>query len=168
MELFRIRKLPELGFFDVHRSEIRVYPWDMDIFMELNNGRTLTLYDIPRVALAKRVGIWDLIRKRKMALTVAGSAVQYRKRITSFQKITMTAQCVGADEKFMYLLQNCYRGSEPCGQALLRMAFVKDGIVSPRALLKEEFGDLDIPPLEDWVKAYSDAASGRPWPPEEK
>lgn len=164
-ELLRIRKLPKLNFFDRHETQIRVYPWDLDIFWELNNGRTLTLFDISRVALAKRCGLWDLMRKNKMGMTVAGVSMQYRKRITLWQTITVSAQCVGADDRFVYIVQNSYRNGEPCGQALLRMAFVKNGIVPPKELIEKEFGEIDIPALPDWVEGYIHAAGERPWPP---
>ncbi len=165
-ELWRTRKAPELGLFERHESHIRIYPWDLDIFMELNNGRTLTLYDIARLALAKRIGLWKMMRADKMTMTVAGVSVQYRKRITIWQKITMSAQCVGADDRFLYIVQNCYRGGEPCGQALLRMAFVKGGIVSPREVIAKHYPDIEYPPLPEWVEGYIHAASNRPWPPE--
>ncbi len=165
-ELWRIRKLPPLGFFEQHQTTMRVYPWDLDGFLELNNGRTLTLYDIPRLALAKRCGLWEIMRAKKCGLTVAGSAVQYRKRIANFEKITMTAQCVGLDERFLYLVQNCYRDDVPCGQVLMRTAFVKNGIVSPREMIKDSVSEDQIPPLADWMKAYAKAADERPWPPE--
>ncbi len=165
-ELWRIRKLPPLGFFERHESPTRVYPWDIDPFFELNNGRTLTLYDIPRVALAKRCGLWDIMREKKCSLTIAGSAAQYRKRITNFQKIKMTAQCVGLDERFLYLVQNSYRGDVACGQVLIRAAFVKNGIVSPFDVIKDKISKDQIPPLPDWVQTYANAADERPWPPE--
>lgn len=166
-EIYRVRKLPPLGFFEQHRSQIRIYPWDLDIFMELNNGRTLTLYDIPRIALAKRNGIWEIMQKEKITMTVAGIAVRYRRRITLWQKITMTAQCIGLDEQFVYIVQNCYLNGQAAGQSLVRMAFVKNGIVPPKSLIERLRPDLVIPPLPDWVNGYIDAANQRPWPPEE-
>ena len=41
-ELWKFRKT-RLGPFETHVSTHRCWPWDIDPFMELNNGRTLTL-----------------------------------------------------------------------------------------------------------------------------
>ncbi len=165
-EYLRAKRQPQIDLFEPHFSTIRIYPWDLDFFWELNNGRTLTLYDIPRIMLAVRTGLWKVMRKEKMALTVAGASIQYRKRITVFQKITMSAQCVGFDDRFIYIVQNTYRGDIPCGQALLRLAFAKNGIVSPKEVLKNYYKNINPPELPDWVKVYVKAAQERPWPPE--
>ncbi len=77
----------------------------------------------------------------------------------------MTAQCLGHDERFVYIVQNTYRKGEPCGQVLLRMAFVKCGIVPPSEIL-EKFGVTETPELPDWVEGYIHAAQNRPWPPQ--
>ena len=45
-EVFKFRKAPQLGFGDVHISHHMCMPWDLDPWVELNNGRTLTLYMI--------------------------------------------------------------------------------------------------------------------------
>ena len=50
-ELFNHRKPDGLGLFDMHVSRHICWPWDLDMWMELNNGRTLTLYDLGRVPM---------------------------------------------------------------------------------------------------------------------
>ncbi|NHX27094.1 thioeseterase, partial [Escherichia coli] len=36
---------------DAHLSHHLCWPWDLDIWNELNNGRTLTLFDLGRLPL---------------------------------------------------------------------------------------------------------------------
>ena len=39
-----------------HVTPLIVWPWDMDIFLELNNGRVLTLFDLGRILRPKADG----------------------------------------------------------------------------------------------------------------
>ena len=48
---------PRLAPLDTHVSRHHCWPWDIDIWMELNNGRTLTLYDLGRTMLTLRTGL---------------------------------------------------------------------------------------------------------------
>ena len=64
-----------------HVSYHRCWPWDIDLWMELNNGRTLTFYDLGRIPLARRTGLVELLRKQRWGLTMAGASVRYRARI---------------------------------------------------------------------------------------
>ena len=41
--ILREGRAPKLGLLDTHVSQHICWPWDIDPFMELNNGRTLTL-----------------------------------------------------------------------------------------------------------------------------
>ena len=46
--------LEKLG--DVHISHHICWPHDLDMWLKLNNGRPLSLYDIGRIAMAQRDG----------------------------------------------------------------------------------------------------------------
>ena len=53
----RRRRLPPLPVLGTHVSHHRCWPWDLDPWVELNNGRTLTLYDLGRIPMAQRTGL---------------------------------------------------------------------------------------------------------------
>ena len=53
-QLFVTRNAPPIAPTDTHVSHHRCWPWDLDMFLELNNGRTLTIYDLGRVPGARR------------------------------------------------------------------------------------------------------------------
>ena len=67
---------PPLGLLDAHVSEHICWPWDLDPWVELNNGRTLTLYDLGRLPLSRRTGVEKVMRAKRWGLTVAGSSVR--------------------------------------------------------------------------------------------
>ena len=45
-ELWKFRRSPRLSILEPHISTHRVWPWDLDPWRELNNGRTLTLNEL--------------------------------------------------------------------------------------------------------------------------
>ncbi len=55
-EILKFRGQP-LGPLETHVSHHLCWPQDIDPWMELNNGRTLTLYDLGRIPMAGRTGL---------------------------------------------------------------------------------------------------------------
>ncbi len=62
-QIFKHRNDPPLPPGGVHESSHYCLPWDLDLWRELNNGRTLTLYDLGRIPLAKRIGLIPALRR---------------------------------------------------------------------------------------------------------
>ncbi len=95
---------------------------DIDNFFEMNNGRIFTLFDLGRNDFAIRTGLGVKLIQKKWGLVVAGSTIQYRKRIRLFDKVTMKTRVCAIDEKWFYLEQTMWvKGSFTC-HALLRTA----------------------------------------------
>ena len=57
LETLRARRLPRLKPWEPHFNRMRAMPWDIDPLGDLNNGRIITLSDVGRVALARRIGL---------------------------------------------------------------------------------------------------------------
>ena len=119
------RNAPPLPLTGTHVSRHRCWPWDIDLWMELNNGRTLTFYDLGRIPLARRTGIVGLLRREGWGLTMAGASVRYRKRIRTFESVEMHSRVLGWDDRFIYLDQSMWKGGTCCNQALYRSAVEK-------------------------------------------
>ena len=161
------RNLPKIGITDIHESRHRCWPWDIDFWNELNNGRTLTLYDLGRIPLAMRVGMWTALRENGWGLTMAGVSVRYRRRIRPFESFTMRSRGVCWDDKFFYIEQSMWKKNGECANhALYRSAIVDGkGIVAP-ALMAEAMGlDPVSPHMPGWVQSWIAADAERPWPP---
>lgn len=155
-----------MSLFDTHVMEMTCLPVDIDGFLEMNNGRILTLFDLGRFALAIRTGLWDVLRAQKWGLVVAGSTVRYRARITTFQKFEMRTRFLGWDERFLYLEQAMWRGDTCCNHALLRTAVTANGRMAPVVDVAKALGvEGESPVLPDWVLAWAAADGTRVWPP---
>lgn len=168
-EVASARRAAPLSPFDAHVSTHRVWPWDLDPWWELNNGRTLTLYDLGRIPMAIRLGIVETMRRNGWGFTVAGNSVRYRRRIRLFQRFTQISRTIGWDDRFLYMEQSMWHGGECLNHMLLRVAIVggsaRKGMVEPRAFMAALGHDAPSPDLPGWVRAWIEADAQRPWPP---
>ena len=165
-EMLKFRNAPRLAPTGTHVSTHVCWPWDLDPWIELNNGRTLTLFDLGRIPLASRTGLIPILRARGWGITVAGNSTRYRRRIRAFQRFTMMSRTVGWDHRFVYMEQSMWRGTECCNQVLIRSAVTSaNGIVPPAEVMAEMGHSPDSPPLPDWITAWIAADAVRPWPP---
>lgn len=159
---------PPLGLFDTSVIKMRCWPTDIDIFLEMNNGRILTLYDLGRFALSRRIGLVKVLSDNGWGVAVAGASTRYRKRILPFQSFELRTRLLAWDARFFYLEQAMWRGETACNHGLLRTAVVEKGRAVPTDRVAEAMGMADAasPPLPDWCQAWAEADQARPWPPE--
>jgi len=124
--LWQTRNLKSIGFDETHVSRHRCWPWDIDMWMELNNGRTLTLLDLGRIPLAQRSGLLATLRAKRWGLTMAGVSVRYRRRIRTFEAFTMKSRAVCWDERFFYLEQCMVKNDGEVANHALYRAWRRD------------------------------------------
>ena len=166
-ELWKYRRAPALPILGTHRSTHICWPWDLDPWRELNNGRTLTLYDLGRLPLARRAGVDRVLRAKGWGLTVAGNTTRYRRRVQIFDRLDMVSRCIGWDARFIYMDQSMWKADECTSHMIIRSAIVgKSGIVPPKELIAAMGQGVDSPDLPEWVQAWILAENARPWPPE--
>ena len=129
----RAESLPLDG---THVSRHICWPWDLDLWLELNNGRTLTLFDLGRIPLARRTGLVAALQANGWGLTVAGATVRYRRRIRLFDRVEMRSRAIGHDDRFMYIEQSMWKRDECTTHALFRVAVTESaGIVAPERIV---------------------------------
>lgn len=165
-EALKFRNAP-LSPLDTHISHHLCWPQDIDPWMELNNGRTLTLYDLGRIPMATRTGLHKVARAKGWGLAVAGASVRYRKRVKMFNKIEMRTRLLGWDARFIYMDQTMWVRGDCTSQALIRSAITmgKRGIVPPAEMAVALGLPPESPALPAWVTDWITADTTRPWPP---
>jgi acyl-CoA thioesterase FadM len=167
IEMARARRAPRLPIDGVHLSRHTCLPWDIDPWRELNNGRTLTLYDLGRIPLAARIGLLDRVRANGWGLAVAGVSVRYRRRVRAFDRIEMRSRFAGRDARFLYTAQAMYRRGEAVSSILVRSAVTSAEGIVPTDRVVAAMGDPGWGrPLPAWIEAWTEAEARRPWPPE--
>ena len=83
---FFARRKSKLAIGDESVVNMRVLFSDVDPFMELNNGRHLTMMDFGRFDLAIRTGLLSVAKQKNWSFTIAGASVRYRHRLKFMQK----------------------------------------------------------------------------------
>ncbi|SNR37705.1 acyl-CoA thioesterase [Puniceibacterium sediminis] len=166
-ELFLHRNAPRLALGEVHVSHHICWPWDIDLWMELNNGRTLTVYDLGRIPMAQRSGLITVLRRMRWGLTIAGTSVRYRRRVRMFDRIEMRSRLLCWDARFMYLEQSMWKTDGECSShAVYRSAITdRNGIVPTSDVMLQMGIDVESPAMPDWVVRWTEAEALRPWPP---
>ena len=166
-ELLVFRNAPRLALGDTHISHHICWPWDLDVWMELNNARTLTLYDLGRIPMAHRLGLIKALRENGWGLTVAGVSIRYRRRVQAFQRLELRSRLLGWDHRFFYLEQSMWKDGDATGHALYRSAVTgPGGIVDPCNVAESMGFETESPELPKWATEWISAESHRPWPPQ--
>ncbi len=152
---------------DTHVSKHMCWPQDLDFWLELNNGRAMSLYDIGRTAMAQRAGLIAALKRERWGMTMAGSSVRFRQRIFCFEKFEMHSRANCWDDKFIYLEQSMWKTNGTCASHVMFRAAItdKNGIVAPARALAALGRSDPSPEMPDWIKAWCAAETKRPWPP---
>lgn len=161
------RQPPFASLTETHISQHMCWPHDLDFWLELNNGRALSLYDIGRIAMAQRGGLIDVLRRKGWGLTMAGSSTRFRRRIHGFEKFEMRSRAVCWDDKFIYLEQSMWKTNGDCASHVLYRAAVtdKNGIIPPQRVLEAMGQEAASPEMPHWISEWCKTEALRPWPP---
>ncbi len=166
-QMIKHRKDPALTITGTHVSRHMCMPWDIDLWMELNNGRTLTIYDLGRITAAQRVGLIPILKRQSWGMTMAGASVRYRRRIRAFETIEMRSRVACWDDKFFYIEQSMWNKQGECANHIVYRAAITgaQGIVAPRNVVELIEPGFEPPAPPEWIAAWIEADARRPWPP---
>ncbi len=163
----KYRKAPALPIDGVHISHHICWPVDLDLWRELNNGRTLTIYDLGRIQLARRIGLLKALKAQGWGMTIAGVTARYRKRVVMFDHFEMRSKALGHDGRFLYLQQSMWKDGTALSSAVFRVAVVgPNGIVATDEVAGAMGAAGWNPEMPGWVQSWISAENQRVWPPE--
>jgi acyl-CoA thioesterase FadM len=160
------RKAEKLNTTETDESIFRVMPWDIDMFFEMNNGRVITLYDLGRFALANRTGLKKILLENRWGLVVAGSTIQYRKRVRMFQKVLMKSRLIDVQGRWFFIAQSMWVDGQCTSSYIVRTAVTEKGksIDSQRVLDAMGIEKLNLQSEDSWVRQWSAIDSQRQYP----
>ena len=142
------------------------WPWDLDMFVEMNNGRVLTLYDLGRFDHAHRIGLIALLKPNRWGFAVGGASVRYRRRVRGFDRLDLKTHCLGRDARWFYMHQVMERRGEAVSSGLIRVCCTDRSGIGPTDRVAGALGAPDWRPvLPGWVQAWIVAEDARAWPP---
>ena len=134
-----------------------VLPQDIDPFMELNNGRYVTLLDLGRFSLGARVNMASFLKKNKWSLTIVGTYNEYRYRLRLFQRFILKTKIIGYDEKWFYFFQKVERQGKTHMASVVKFAYTsKKGLVLPKEVITAMGIKYDPDSLPSWIKELTE------------
>ena len=138
--------------YEESKIKLRVFPQDIDPFMELNNGRYVTLLDLGRFGYGANAKISKFLKEHKWSLTIVGTYNEYRFRLRLFQKFTLKTKIIGYDEKWFYFFQKAERNNKTHMASVVKFAFTsKKGIVFPKEVIKAMGEEYNPDKLPSWI-----------------
>lgn len=148
---------------DTGRVTMLVWPFDLDVYPEMNNGRHLTIMDLGRADFTIRSGILKRGHDRGWSLVAAGASVRFRHRLAPLRRFVLATRLLGHDERWFYFLHETEQGGRTCSSALVRVGLrSKQGLV-PSAEVLEALGRSDWKPdMPEWVRKWIEAEDARP------
>lgn len=139
---------------DPLQQRYRAWPWYCDQNLHVNNAHYLTFMDYGRVVWFVRSGVLARARRDGLRPMVAALAITYRREIRWFASFELTTRAVGVDGRWIYIVQEFWRGEKVAARALVRM-----GVSGPDGLVDvAEWLGTEPPDLPDDVRAWATAA----------
>jgi len=166
---FRLAKVIVFGlagrrqkFGDAGALRMFVWPTDIDVYPEMNNGRHLTLMDLGRFDLAIRSGLFKVVHQNGWSFVAAGASVRFRNPLAPLRFFALRTKPVGHDLRWFYFLQETVQGGKVCSSVLIRGGIrAKNGLVPAEDVL-EAMGRSDWnPEIPDWVMSWIEADDKR-------
>jgi YbgC/YbaW family acyl-CoA thioester hydrolase len=119
------RRPTPLGSGDVSRVRFRVLPTDLDVMGHMNNGVYLSIMDLGRMDLLRRIGAWKKMMAAGILPVIANETITFRKSLRLWSLFTIESRIIGYDDKALYLKHRAVVDGEIYAEATMRARFTK-------------------------------------------
>lgn len=120
--LFECRRMNPMDTAVIHS---RVWPFDLDANMHMNNGRYLSIMDLGRLDFMVRVGMIKTVLREKWMPVLSAATIRYRLPLMPFQKFSMQTKVIWWDEKWFFMEQRFIITNGKKAGAVAAIAFIK-------------------------------------------
>lgn len=160
------RRRPPLPLDGLSELSLTCWPWDLDMFREMNNGRVLTLYDLGRFDQSIRSGLTATLGPRRWGFAVGGASIRYRRRVRALDRIRLLTRPIARDDRWFYVHQVMKVRGQDVSAGLMRVCVTDAKGIVPTQTVCEALGSPDWRPEPPaWVSAWIAGEDARPWPP---
>lgn len=119
---------------DASILRFRVWPFDLDPAIHMNNGRYLTLMDLGRLDIVVRSGLWRAVLKNGWTPVASTVTIRFSRELPPFQSFRLETRIACWDDKLVVMEQTfLIDGGARDGQIAARALF-KGGIYDRKAL----------------------------------
>lgn len=123
---FRPRLKPP---FEASRLRFRVWPFDLDTNLHMNNGRYLTIADQGRADLLLRSGLWRAVLKHGWLPMLSGSIIRYRRELKPLQVFELQTRVVFWNTRNI-VMEHKFIVNNDGEEVLAAVALVRGGLYS--------------------------------------
>lgn len=102
-ELLIWKSVLSFGVFDLYVLIYCCWLWDLDLWIELNNGCILMFYDLGCIFMVVCMGVIGVLCENGWGIIVVGNLVCYCCRIWGFDCFIMILCNIGWDVCFLYM-----------------------------------------------------------------
>ncbi|WP_187977050.1 thioesterase family protein [Mycetocola sp. JXN-3] len=150
-----------LGHHDVGRIRLRTLLTDLDILRHMNNGVYLSIFDLGRLDLMIRSGMWAVMENNGWYAVVVNQTVSYRRSLTLGQRFTVETRIIGTDEEAGYIEHRIVVDGQVYTRALMRARFIRrsGGTVTPAEFMAATGMAEAAEPLPEWIADWRDAVA---------
>jgi acyl-CoA thioesterase FadM len=155
---YRVRS--KAHYLDEIETEFRVWPFDLDVNMHMNNGSYLSIMDFGRYDLIFRSGFIKTVMKLGLYPVVGSSTIRYRRPLKPLQIFFIRTKLIGWDDRFFYLQQQFVSKNEVTAMAVVKARFLKkrdNKGVSPQEVALAHDPLVVAPQVPSWVIDWTKA-----------
>lgn len=139
-------KPPTHQLYDEVTKSCRVGLTDIDFNMHLNNAKYFKYMDLARLEHLLATGmLWKMIAAR-INPVIAHNEISYIRELRTWQRFTVSARVVGADDKYLYYEQRFMSEGKLCTHSFMRIACLHQGKSRPMAEVFAVLGITSPPP----------------------
>lgn len=155
-----------LDTFGASELDFRVWPFDLDLNIHMNNGRYLSIMDLGRLDLMTRLGLTKYVFKNKWMPVLASINMRYRMPLKPFQKFRLDTNIVWWDDKWFYIEQRFVVKNERNKDVVAAIGFIKGSfydrkekqtVPSSDIQLILETADADKPEKPNYITSWQNA-----------
>lgn len=135
------------------RIPFRVRPTDLDPLGHMNNGVYFTLFDLGRIDLMLRSGLYRRFNKAGWFAVVSAETGTFRKELKPFRRFELETSVLGWDERHLYYEHRVLSRGRLATSAVIQIRFLSRSgeRIEPQRVLDLLDEPAPRPALPDWV-----------------